>query len=138
MKFFSLPSVLMFLPYILFSLFLISIPAPIAGEDPLLTLPKQASLQQVLTFLKELKKMMKGTRPSFRLQKRGDQDCCNETIQETAMKDKDVGLANLVAKRLRSKLSGSRPSQGSKYFPALNNFRPAYYDWVGMMDKVGK
>ena len=127
----------MFLPVIIFSLFLISTAVPIAGED-LLTLPKRASLQQVLAFLKELNKMMKDTQPSYRLHKRGDQDCCNEKKEETAMNDKDVGLANLVARRLRSKLSGSRPSQGSKYFPALNNFRPAYYDWVGMMDKVGK
>ena len=127
----------MFLPFLIFSLLLISTAVPIAGED-LLTLPKRASLQQVLAFLKELNKMIKDTQPSFRLHKRELQDCCNENKEETAMNYKDVGLANLVAKRLRSKLSGSRPSQGSKYFPALTNFRPAYYDWVGMMDKVGK
>ena len=122
----------MFLSFILISIFLISTAEPIAGEDPFLTLPKRASLQQVLAFLKELNKMIKDTQPSYRLHKRGGQDCCNQNKEETAMNNNDVGLANLVAKRVRSKLSASHPLQDSKYFPALNTF------WVGIMDKVGK
>ena len=79
----------MFLPVIIFSLFLISTAVPIAGEN-LLTLPKRASLQQVLAFLKELNKMMKDTQPSFRLHKREVQDC-TKNKEETAMNDKDGG-----------------------------------------------
>ena len=53
------PAVLMNLLFILFSIFRISTAVPIAREDPFLTLPKRASLQQVLALLRELNTMMK-------------------------------------------------------------------------------
>ena len=95
----------MLLPLIIFSLFLISTAVPIAGED-LQTLPKRASLQQVIAFLNKLNKMMKDTQPSYRLHKRGDQNCCNEKEGKTGVDYKNAGLAYMVAKRLRSKLYG--------------------------------
>ena len=84
--------------------------------------------------------MMKESQPSYRLHKRGVQGCCGDDEDHAGVQDKDDGLDNLnfMAKRLRTKLSGDSHSQGNKYFPGLNRFHPAYYDWVGLMDQVGK
>ena len=128
----------MYLAFAFLSLFLTSIAVPIAGDDPLLTLPKRASLQQVLAFLKELNRMMKDNQPSYRLHKRSAQDCCAGGEEDTGLVDKEDRLVNLMAKRLRNKLSNNSQARGRKYFPALSNFRPAYYNSGGIMDKVGK
>ena len=87
--------------------------------------------------------MMRETQPSYRLHKRGG--CCqqgnedpeDEDVEDTIENDRVTKL-NLMAKRLRERFSGNKKSQGNKYFPGLNRFRPAYPDWQGIMDQVGK
>ena len=113
--------------FLLFFLF-ISSTFPLRTDNNVLSLPKRASLQQVLAFLKELKKMMKES-PPYRLHKRGVPDCCSAERDENAYQE----LASLVSKRLRS-----RSADRTKYFPLLNRFRPSYTNLVEMMNQVGK
>ena len=130
----------MYLPLILFSLLFTNTLVTSSSSDPLLTLPKRASLQQVLVFLKELNSLMKETQPSYRLHKRGGGGCCGQEEDHGGVHNDERSLTNLnwVVKRLRNKISRGNKSQESKYFPGLNGFRPVYYDWVGLMDQIGK
>ena len=102
----------MYLAFAFLSLFLTSIAVPIAGDDPLLTLPKRASLQQVLAFLKELNRMMKDNQPSYRLHKRSAQDCCAEGEEDTGLVDKEDRQVKFMAKRLYYNLGGLMDKQG--------------------------
>jgi hypothetical protein len=109
----------MYLPLILFTLVFISIPDPISGHY---SLPKRLSMQQVLTFLKQLNIMMKESQSSYRLHKRGRMNSLGE---EEDPEGQDDGLTNLT-------------SQWSRFFPQLNGFLPSYYVYVGRLDQVGK
>ena len=114
----------MYLPLILFSLVFISIPDPISGHY---SLPKRLSMQQVLTFLKQLNIMMKESQSSYRLHKRGRMNSLGEEEDPVGQDD---GLTNLtlMAKRVRSELSQNPiESQWSRFFPQLNGFLPSYY-----------
>ena len=70
------------LSLLIISIFIISAPAFIAGRETRLSLPKRASLQQVLGFLQEIRKMMKENSPTYRLHNRdaGNQVAEDETI----------------------------------------------------------
>ena len=60
------------LSLLIISIFILSAPVSIAGRETRLSLPKRASLQQVLAFLLEIRKMMKENAPTYRLHKRDD------------------------------------------------------------------
>ena len=83
---------------------------------------------------------MKETQSSYRLHKRGGGGGCGQDEDHARKNNDDEGFSNinLMVKGLRNKFSRENNSQESKYFPGLNRFRPAYYDWVGLMDQIGK
>ena len=76
--------------------------------------------------------MMKENQPSYRLHKRAPQDCCVGGQDE----EKDDRMVYLMKKRLRSKLSPNSLNRDRNFFPTLTNFRPAYYNLGGILDKV--
>ena len=115
----------MFLAFLLVTVFLSFTAVPVAGDDLHLRLPKRASLQQVLAFLKELNKMMVYNQPSYRLHKRG-------------LVTRELGEGNLMDERYRQRLSMDSQSGRSNYFPTISKFGPAYYVLGGLTDHVGK
>ena len=56
---------------------------PTTGHDAIPTLPKRASLQQVLTFLRDMDRLMKETHQTYRLHKRGA--CCGNDVVNDEM-----------------------------------------------------
>ena len=67
------------LSLLIISIFIISAPVSIAGRETRLSLPKRASLQQVLGFLQEIGKMIKENSPTYRLHNR---DAGNQVAED--------------------------------------------------------
>ena len=100
------------LSLLIISIFILSAPVSIAGRETRLSLPKRASLQQVLAFLQEIRKMMKENAQTYRLHKRDDGNLVAEEDEQLSIKSKQ------------------QFSKESALYPVLNRFSPvtAYYD----------
>ena len=99
----------MSLSLLIISIFILSAPVSIAGRETRLSLPKRASLQQVLAFLQDIRKLMKLMKenaPTYRLHKRDDGNIIEEDDDKLLIQSKQ-----------------QFPKESTLY-PVLNRFSP--------------